>query len=269
MPRRTSSWPNSGGSTRRIHPRGLRSRRPHRPAYAEHARAARWQQRERVADAHIAAGGNARDHRSRAVNGEYIFDPDTEDARAGPVFAGRDDLVKRVKEAFVAFTRDVRDRGDGRVGQKGAEQAAQILDHRLAPRLLHEVNLGQGYQSMPQAHERQDVKMLARFQHDPVIGGHHEDGHIPAMGPGYHVADEIHVAWHIHNPRDPVVGQPARGKAQVDGQAALFLFRERVGFAAGKQLDKRALAMIDVRHAEHDVLAGGAMTWGGQTGPSI
>ena len=112
---------------------------------------------------------------------------------------------------------------------------------------------------MPQPHERQDMQMLARLGHDPVVGRHHEDDHVHAMRAGYHVADEVHVARHIHDAHDPVVGQAAGSEAQVDGQAALLLLRERVGFAAGEQLDERAFAVIDVPGgAEHDVLAGGA-----------
>ena len=112
---------------------------------------------------------------------------------------------------------------------------------------------------MTQPHECQDMQMFVRLGHDPVVGSHHEDDHIHAMRARYHVADEIHVARHIHDPHDPVVGQPARSKAQVDRQAAPLLLRKRVGFAAGEQLDEGAFAVIDVPgRAEHDVLSSSA-----------
>ena len=112
---------------------------------------------------------------------------------------------------------------------------------------------------MPQAHQREDVQMLVRLRHDAVVGGDDEDDHIHAVRAGDHVADEVHMARHIHDADDALVGQAARGEAQVNGQAALFLLGQRVGLAAGEQLDERGLAVIHVPGgAEHDVLAGGA-----------
>ena len=49
------------------------------------------------------------------------------------------------------------------------------------------------------------------------------------------LAPEARLAcWDIHYPDDPVVGQPARGEAEVNGQTASFLLRERVRLAAGQ-----------------------------------
>ena len=76
-------------------------------AAARMAGEARRQQRQRVADSHQAAGGDAGDHGPGAANGKDILDPDTEHAGAGPILAGRYHLIERVKEVLVAFTRDV------------------------------------------------------------------------------------------------------------------------------------------------------------------
>jgi len=76
------------------------------------------------------------------------------------------------------------------------------------------------------------------------------------MGARDHVADEIDVPGHVHDAHDALVGQPAGGEAQVDGQAALFLLGQRIGFAAGEQFDQGRFAVVHVaRRAEHDVLA--------------
>ena len=85
---------------------------PHVPSQA------RRQQRQRVVDAHEAARGDTRNHRPRTPDSEHIFDPDPKHAGAGPVLAGRHDLVERVKEALEAFTCDIRDRANGRVCQE-------------------------------------------------------------------------------------------------------------------------------------------------------
>ena len=123
---------------------------------------------------------------------------------------------------------------------------------------VHQVNLGQRHQPVPQAHQREDVQVLVGLRHDAVVGGHDENDHVHAVRAGDHVADEIHVARHVHDADDAFVCQPAGSEAEVNRQAALFLLGERVGFAAGQQLHQRALAVVHVPGgAEHDVLAGG------------
>ena len=59
---------------------------------------------------------------------------------------------------------------------------------------------------------------------------------------------------HVHDADDAFVRELAGREAEVNGEAALFFLGERVGLAAGEQLDQRALAVVHVPGgAEHDV----------------
>ena len=85
--------------------------------------------------------------------------------------------------------------------------------------VVHQVDLGQRHQAAADAHQREDVQVLAGLGHHAVVGGDDEDHHVDAVGPGDHVADEVHVAGHVHDADDPLVAHAAGGEAQVDGQA--------------------------------------------------
>ena len=171
--------------------------------------------------------------------------------------AGGHHLVKGVEEALETLAGDIRERANRGVGQESAgQQPPQVLDDRLAALRLDQVDFRQRHHSMAQAHQRQNVQVLVRLRHDAVVGGHDKYDHVQAMGARHHVADEIHMSGHVHNAHDPLVGQPAGGEAQVNGQAALFLLGQGVGFAAGEQFDQGRFAVVHVAcRAEHDVLA--------------
>ena len=148
----------------------------------------------------------------------------------------------------------------GALGQKRpGQEPAQIRGDLLAPSRLDQVNLGQGHQPVPHAHQREDVQVLVGLRHDAVIGRDDEDHHIHAMRPGHHVADEVHMPGHVHDAHDAFIGEAAGSEAQVYGQAALLFLGQRVGLAAGEELDERGLAVVHVPGgAEHDVLTADA-----------
>ena len=128
------------------------------------------------------------------------------------------------KKPVEAFAGDVGERADRRVGQKRAgQQPPQILrsPHSRRPASTRSI-LVERHQPVPQAHQREDVQVLVRLRHDAVVGGHDEDHHVDAVRAGDHVADEIHVAGHVHDADDALVGQPAGGEAEVNGQPALL-----------------------------------------------
>ena len=113
---------------------------------------------------------------------------------------------------------------------------------------------------MADAQQGENVQVLAGLRHDAVVGGHDQDHAVDAAGPGHHGLDEVLVARHVDDAHLHAA-RSCRGKAQVDGHAALFLFLEPVGLAAGERLHQRRLAVVDVPgRAEGDVV-GWSETW--------
>jgi hypothetical protein len=66
--------------------------------------------------------------------------------------------------------------------------------------------------------------MLAGLGHDPLIGCDHHDNDIDPGGAGHHIFYKFFVPGYIHNPQMLPAGQIQCGKAQLDGNAALFFF---------------------------------------------
>ena len=76
------------------------------------------------------------------------------------------------------------------------------------------------------------------------------------MRSGYHVPNKINMSGHIYNTNDPLVLHLAGRKAEFDGQSSLLFGSEAIGVAAGKQLDKSCLTVINVAGcAQHDIFA--------------
>jgi hypothetical protein len=98
--------------------------------------------------------------------------------------------------------------------------------------------------------------VLAGLRHYAIIGGYNEDYYVDAVRPGHHIANEVHMPWHVNNADDILVSHLAGGKTQVDGQAALLFLSQAIRVAAGNHLNDGSLAVIDVPGcAEHYVAA--------------
>ena len=90
------------------------------------------------------------------------------------------------------------------------------------------------------AEQGQNPQVLDGLRHDALVCGHDQHGDINAARAGQHVLDEFFVPRHVDNARPASVGQVKVGKAQLDGDAALFLFLQAVGVNA------RQLSLIHI-----------------------
>ncbi len=64
--------------------------------------------------------------------------------------------------------------------------------------------------------------------------------------------DEALVPGHVDHPGDRAVRQAEGGEAEVDGDAALLLLLQAVGFDPGQGADQRGLAVIDMAGGADD-----------------
>jgi hypothetical protein len=80
---------------------------------------------------------------------------------------------------------------------------------------------------MPQPEQLQDFEVLPCLRHNGIVGGDDQQSHVDARRPREHIFDEALVAGTIDN-ADRHVVQGQVGKADIDGDAACFFFRETV-----------------------------------------
>ena len=125
----------------------------------------------------------------------------------------------------------------------------------LARRLIDEIGLGNGDDAVTQTEQLEDFKMFAGLRHDGIVGGNHQDGEIDASGAGEHVLDETFVSRHIDD-AEMKRRQVKTCETDVNRDTASFLFRQTVTVDAGKGLDERGLAVIDVAGGAEDQIAG-------------
>ena len=97
--------------------------------------------------------------------------------------------------------------------------------------------------------------MLHRLGHKALVRGHHQHGKVNASGAGQHIFDEFLMSGHIHDARLGAVLPIQMGKAQLDGDAPLFLLLQTVGVDARQGLYQQGLAVVHVSGgADNNVL---------------
>src|SRR5690348_7150387 len=101
--------------------------------------------------------------------------------------------------------------------------------------------------------------MLAGLRLDGFVSGDHHQYQIDAAHAGQHVADKTLVTGDVDETKPDFFtagrGELQVSEAEIDGDAAALLFLEAVGVNAGKGLDQRGLAVVDVSGgAEDDML---------------
>jgi hypothetical protein len=105
---------------------------------------------------------------------------------------------------------------------------------------------------MGHAQQRQDVQVLARLGHRPLVARDHDERHVHAARAGKHVFDEPLVAGHVHDARVDRrrAGRPRRqiqvGKAQINRHAARLFLVQPVGIRARERANQRGLAVVHV-----------------------
>ena len=133
---------------------------------------------------------------------------------------------------------------DGGLSQRTIFQLSTDLGFALRG-LLHEIGFGERNDAAGGAKVGEDLQVLFGLRHPAVLGGHDEQCKIHRADAGDHVFDEILMARHIDD-AEAVAGQFKMREAKVDGDAALFFFREPIGVVAGQGLDQCTLAVVDV-----------------------
>jgi hypothetical protein len=115
-----------------------------------------------------------------------------------------------------------------------------------------QVHLRHRHDAPTDPEEIEDVDVLARLEHGPVVGRDHEQREVHGRRAGHHGADELLVPGHVEQAYLGVVRQPKLRVAHVEGHPPLLLFREPVGADARQLLDERRLAVVDVPGGAHD-----------------
>ena len=87
--------------------------------------------------------------------------------------------------------------------------------------------------------------MLASLRHHAVVGGDDEKCEVHAGRPGHHILDEPLVSRHIDDAETKPVVLPI-GKAEVDGNAACFFFRQPVGRNSRQSSHQPRLAVVNM-----------------------
>jgi len=114
------------------------------------------------------------------------------------------------------------------------------------------ITFDSGGLSLKSAEQMQDIEMLLALRHHTVVGRDREEHEIDPVRAGQHVADKALMSGHIDHAGAAAVGQVEVGEAQIDRDAALFLFLQAIGVVPGERLDQRGLAVIDMTRGADD-----------------
>ena len=146
---------------------------------------------------------------------------------------------------------DHRGGNDGRVGEWAVLQPLTDCGDRTRF-IRRQVGLGQRHHGPAHAEVGEDLEMLFRLRHPPIVSGDDQQGEVDRADAGDHVLDEVFVARNVDDP-ETKRGRRRRGRrkvqvgeAEVDRDPAQLLFRQTIRIGAGQRFDQRALAMIDM-----------------------
>jgi hypothetical protein len=157
-----------------------------------------------------------------------------------------------------ALSRSGRSDHDLPVGERrSGDQLGDLRTHLLNPLRVDEIRLVDDDEPAIDAEQVQNLEVLVRLRHDPVVRRDNEHSQVDTGRPGDHHPHETLVTRHVNDADDGLVG-PVRGRQRQPGEAefdrhpaGLFL-RQAIGIDAGQRLDDRGLAVIDMaRRAEN------------------
>src|SRR3989338_8813084 len=98
-----------------------------------------------------------------------------------------------------------------------------------------------------------DIEVLFGLGHHAVVGRYCEEDEIDAVSAGEHVADKSLMSRDIDDACLAPVWKVKVGKAQVDGDPALFFFLQSVGILYGQSFDEARFAVVDMSRSADDV----------------
>ena len=94
--------------------------------------------------------------------------------------------------------------------------------------------------------------MLDGLGHHAVVCGDDQHGQVDAAGTCQHVLDEFLMSRHIHDAGLGAVWPVQVGKAQFNGNAALFFFHQPVRIDACEGLDQQGFSVIHMSGCAND-----------------
>ena len=195
----------------------------------------------------MAGEDRAGDHRADAGQREAAIDGQTEAAGCGTWRQGGGGGQQPRLQLGDAGPGHRRDRHDlGICEARSRQQDAHLLRYFGQPLGSDEIGLGECDDAVLQAEEIEDLQMLARLRHRPVVGGDDQQDEIDADGAGEHVVHEALMAGHVDEAQGLAALDRPIGEADVDGDAARLLFGQTVGVDSRERPHQRRLPVIDV-----------------------
>ena len=104
--------------------------------------------------------------------------------------------------------------------------------HLVDTRLVHTVRFGEGDGQLRVSRQLENGQMLARLRHHPVIACNHQQRVIDTAHAREHIGKKLLVTGHVDKTQHATIGLRPVGITQVNGHAALFLFRQAIGIHA-------------------------------------
>ncbi len=196
----------------------------------------------------------ASDHGSEASHRKRAVDRQPRGALDGAwpgARAARHDCRPQIVEAFSGAGRHLDDLGA--FEERTPNQLTNLLQDESAHIGIDGVGFGQHDDAVRNLQQPADVEVLAGLRHHRLVARNDQQDAIDAADTGQHCPDEPLVPGDVDE-RDLDVADDRVREAELDRDAALFLFLEPIGVGAGERQDQCALAVVDVtRRADDDV----------------
>jgi len=203
----------------------------------------------------------SRDNRSRTAGGEDSIHPETWTTDVRCCRRSGDEEIQGRTQFLHPSARHRRDRHDRcRLQERATNVIENIHRGHLEPLVVHGVSLGEGNHTVPDSQQLKDPKMLLALGLPSLGGGDDEEARIDGPDAGKHVAQEPHVARHVHERDAGTRGQRCVSEAQIDREAPALFLLEPVRVGTGEREHERRLPVVHVasggNHA-YDGLSGG------------
>jgi len=202
-------------------------------------------QPQAVTHPHLTGQRRAGDHQTGPFHGKGTIDSQTK-AVMVRMSAGRE-LLQMGAQSINSLPLGGHGDKQRRVSKaKVAQGGEHLVAHRLHPGVVDAVGFGQGYRQLRVAGQLEDLQVLARLRHYPVIAGHHQQGMVNPTDPGQHVGQKLLVPRHVDKSQHLAIRLRPVGITQIYGHAALLLFRQAVGVDAGDRLQQGGFAVVNM-----------------------
>ena len=210
---------------------------------------------QHIAHSDLAAEHRARDHRALAGQGEDAVYCQTEQPVLRP---GRHHqrlyfqvLAQRLHTA-VAGLAGCGFKNGAFVQAGDGQDGCNFQLHLFDALGQHAVHLGQGDRAVFYAQQLQNLKVLQRLRHYPVVGRHHQQGVVNAHSARCHGVYKSFMAGYVNDAQHISVGQGGIGVAQLNRNAPRFFFFETVSFHAREGAYQCGFAVVNVSSGTDD-----------------